>query len=207
MGPGLAIEELTPRRRRAISYQRREFVGVIQIAKVEKVGNGFVVDFGEEERRVATDALMLAEVFEAWPEREERFEPTSAGLAALEASGSVVRGSDLPQVDGLPWVDTAVDPQEWPSEPTAPTAVPAASREEVAAADEVTRAPIADDGYEYPPVRQEGPNHFVINCPNHGEQRMTRNGADWVCAGKTNKQACGVAIPSTQMRRALRRAA
>lgn len=198
-------------------------MGTMQIATVEKVGNGFVVDFGAEERRVATDALMLAEVFEAWPALEVRIDLTESGMEALKRSGLLRTGDDPAltpgpspdsSVAGEGSVCTCTNNEAWHEggcpalkpDPARPSVEPGTGNREPGT-DEVTRAPIADDGYEYPPVRQEGPNHFVINCPNHGEQRMTRNGADWVCTGKTNKQACGVAIPSTQMRRALRRAA
>ena len=44
-------------------------------------------------------------------------------------------------------------------------------------------------------VRQEGPNHFVVDCPSHGEKRMERQGTNWRCTGQTNKQACTVVIP------------
>lgn len=177
-------------------------------AVVEKTDDGgYIINFGGV-KRVAVDEEMLAKKFESWPEPEERIEPTAEGLKYLEAVGAVVRG-DAVEEPGTARGERG-EPAEWPSVPTAPDLAREVTAAELLGAsgpDEVTRAPIADDGYEYPPVRQEGANHFVITCPNHGEQRMTRNGADWVCAGKTNKQACGVAIPSTQMRRALRKAA
>lgn len=72
--------------------------------------------------------------------------------------------------------------------------------------DEVTRAPIADDGFEFPPVKQLGANHFVVVCPAHGDQRMERRGAAWVCPRKDKNAECTTRIPREAMQRALRAA-
>jgi len=60
--------------------------------------------------------------------------------------------------------------------------------------DEV-RMPVADDGSEYPFMWQLAPNHFEVQCPNHGRKRMERRGRNWACSGRTGQQACGVTIP------------
>lgn len=166
----------------------------VQVAKVEKVGNGFVVDFGGGVKRVAIDGPMLAGVFSEWPE-------PPAGLAALEASGVVVRGADLE-----PAVLPAVE--EWPSTLTPRTLTPDPSPDtgEGSVADEVQRVPVADDGFEFPPVKQLGANHFVVQCPSHGEQRMERAGSTWVCPKKTNRADCATRIPREAMSRAIRAA-
>lgn len=161
-----------------------------KVATVEKVENGYVVTrVAPKAMFVAKDPLELAAVFdELWPEVED--EPWD--IESPEAR--VPRPEEIPGVTRGVSVVVAHAPVEWPSEPTAP------------AGDDVQRLPVADDGFEYPPVRQEAPNHFVISCPNHGEQRMERAGSNWVCSGKTDKQACGIAVPRSAMSRAIRAA-
>lgn len=98
---------------------------------------------------------------------------------------------------------------EWPSvptppaEPSPPTPLPAPEVAGEGSQDEVTRAPIADDGYEFPPVKQLGANHFVVVCPAHGDQRMERRGAAWVCPRKDKNAECATRIPRDAMSRAV----
>lgn len=148
--------------------------GIVTVkATVEKAENGYIVDFGTA-RRVALDELGLAAVFEDWP----------APPAAVVGDG---RAGDIhANLVGLIQLGTSV-PETEPRRTV--------DRDASASPETIVRTPVADDGTEYAPVRQEGPNHFVVDCPSHGEKRMERQGTNWRCTGQTNKQACTVVIP------------
>lgn len=182
------------------------------LATVEKVGNGFVVEFHApvKQKRVALDAIGLAEVFEDWPLEVERIDVTAQGLerlAELEADGLLKRGDALEPAAiedaGRDAAREALRRQEeqaaeWGNgEIVKPSPAP-----------EVTRAPLADpDGTEYPPVEQRGANHFVVSCEHHGAQRMERNGKAWVCPKQVNRAACPTRIPQEAIGRLVRQTA
>lgn len=184
------------------------------VATVEKVSNGFVVDFAGA-KFVATDCIDLASVFEeVFEVPEQRVDLTPAGRAALEGL-DLRTGEELlvehlleaerQKAEGESDSAPADNVVEWPSVPTAP-----ASDEQRATSNEGSaaemRVPVADDGYEYPAVKQLGANHFVVACPGHGEQRMERRGAAWVCPRKEKNAECTTRIPREAMQRALRAA-
>lgn len=156
-------------------------------ATVEKAENGFIVDFGQE-RRVALDELGLAAVFEDWPSAPEPLRDAADIQDRMRAATrEALQGTE----------------PDWPS--TVPDRhndnVARLPAETTPSAPAIVRTPVADDGTEYPPVRQEGPNHFVVECPSHGEKRMERQGTNWRCMGQTNKQACTVVVPRSVLGR------
>lgn len=186
-------------------------------AVVERVSNGYVVAVNGE-KFVATDCIDLANVFEeVFEVPEERVDLTRAGREAL-AGLDLLTGEELLRTRGdraeselteavegttetqRPAVDVAA---EWgDGTPIAPAVVQ--PRGEGSPAE--VRVPVADDGYEFPPVKQLGANHFVVACPLHGDQRMERRGVAWVCPRKDKTAECTTRIPREAMQRALRAA-
>lgn len=151
---------------------------------------GFVVECPDRGRSPfpVGSPLELAELFE---ELELPLEEEEPEFDLDEKSLGIVRGDSLPDMADVQERMRAASKAALAGNGDQG----AGSGEEWPAAPAVVRTPVADDGTEYPPVRQEGPNHFVIECPNHGEKRMERQGTNWRCTGQTNKQQCGVVIP------------
>lgn len=173
---------------------------VSQLATVEKVSNGFVVEIAGT-RFIAADAIDLATVFEdIFAVPEVRFEPTPEGIEALEALKStraVVSGDQVASNEQRATSD------EWPTT----VDLKAVRPEAVAVADTEFRVPVADDGFEYPPVKKLGEQNFVVQCPNHGEQAMVRVGLAFICPKKTNRAECTTRIPREALARATKAAA
>ena len=150
-------------------------------AEVEQVENGFLVTVpaavlggggvARPRKFIARDELELAEVFtDLWGAVDEAVEV----VVSPEEIPGVVRGDD-----------PALTPDSSPD-----SFVAGAGSD-----GEVVRAPVADDGTEYPLVRQLGANHFEVECPVHGSKRMERRGPNWACAGGSVQKPCQVSVP------------
>lgn len=169
-----------------------------------RVANGFVVEVAGEEF-VATDCIDLAGVFEQVFETPEvRVELTDEGRAALERldlrTGAEVLAAWKPKAGGT-LADTPAGGNDWPfGEP--PGSAPAAA---AAGADEVIRAPIADDGGELPRLRKIG-QKYEIECGAHDWSRAEfRDGGKALgCHVRLKGGAlCSTAVPKDQVSRLL----
>lgn len=182
-------------------------------ATVEKVENGYVVDVAGA-KFVATDCIDLASVFvEVFEVPETRVDLTSSGREAL--AGLDLRTGEellvehlLAKANGVasPLEELTVDGGDWPRVPAAEPSPPSPLASVGEGSQAEVRVPVADDGYEFPPVKQMGANHFVVVCPLHGDQRMERRGVAWVCPRKDKTAECTTRIPREAMQRALRAA-
>lgn len=160
---------------------------MVNKAEVEQVENGFLVTVeavatahgrvARTRKFIARDELELAAVFaDLWQAAAEAC--AEVGIALDEIPG-VVRGSEL-------------EGEALAPDPAPEVAAPAGGGR---VDGEVVRAPVADDGTEYPVVRQLGPNHFEVECPVHGSKRMERRGTNWSCAGGSVQKPCQVSVP------------
>lgn len=156
-------------------------------AEVEMVENGFLVTVEGVapspgrvawlRKFIARDEGELAAVFgDLWHAAAEA--SAEVGISPDEIPG-VVRGSEL-------------EGEALAPDPAPEVAAPAGGGR---VDGEVVRAPVADDGTEYPVVRQLGPNHFEVECPVHGSKRMERRGTNWSCAGGSVQKPCQVSVP------------
>lgn len=189
---------------RVASYEFRVPSGVRGALVIFGERGGFWVDCpdrGSAPFPVA-DAIALAELFEDLqaPALTPGPAPDCAGdesakevLDRLIGSGVVKKGD-------------AAEEGEWPTTLTPGPSTSERGEDQAAVAEVVLpedfRMPVADDGYEYPPVKKLGENNYIALCPVHGQQALTRAGTVYFCPKKTNRAECTTRIPRAVVVRA-----
>lgn len=152
------------------------------IVQVERVANGYLVRLPE--RRSGGGAVQQERVW----------------IAAAPIDVATILEDEI-------WPDTAEDDGPAPAPPTVEDLEAAGvvkRGSDVAAADEVDveRAPVADDGGEYPAVTHHG-GRWTIECPKHGASRAEFLGQVLRCVGRDQGKRCPVSMPLEVAHRAV----
>lgn len=153
------------------------------IVQVERVANGYLV-------RVPAQRTL-----------------NGGGVIAGERVYIAASPRDVATILEEVFVEREAEPEVEP--PTAPTVEELAAAglvrrgTDVAAAEEETveRAPVADDGGEYPAVTHQG-GRWTMECPNHGAYRAEFIGQVLRCAARENGKRCSVSMPLEAAHRA-----